>query len=54
MEKTKTKLPTTSLRKHPLLAKNKRALTWRKMKGLWKNRQPNPISELNKMRQEWN
>ena len=37
----------------PIVRKGKRLLIWRKAKGLWKNRKPDPIKELNKMRNEW-
>jgi hypothetical protein len=30
-----------------------RAAVWRRARGMWKNRQPDPIEELNKMREEW-
>jgi len=30
-----------------------RAAVWRRARGMWKNRQPDPIAELNTMREEW-
>jgi hypothetical protein len=26
---------------------------WKKVQGMWKNRKPDPIKELKKMRKEW-
>jgi hypothetical protein len=30
-----------------------RAAVWRRAQGMWKDRQPDPIMELNKIREEW-
>jgi len=30
-----------------------RAAIWSRARGMWKNRKPDPIEELNKMREEW-
>jgi hypothetical protein len=30
-----------------------RAAVWRRAQGMWKDRKPDPITELNKMREEW-
>ena len=30
-----------------------RVEVWRRTQGMWKNRKPDPITELNKMREEW-
>lgn len=39
---------------YPLLDAKNRLLIWEKVKGIWKNKKPEPINELKKMRQEWN
>lgn len=38
---------------YPLLKRKERILIWKKVKGMWKNRKPDPIRELKKMREEW-
>jgi len=38
---------------YPLITARERILIWQKVKGMWKNRKPNPILELKKMRGEW-
>ncbi|MBU2578617.1 hypothetical protein KKA09_00655 [Patescibacteria group bacterium] len=38
---------------YSLLEQKGRFLIWKKVKGMWKNRKPEPIKELKKMRQEW-
>lgn len=38
---------------YPLINPVQRLLIWEKMRGIWKNRQPDPIKELRKMRREW-
>ena len=35
-----------------LVNPNERLLIWEKARGMWKNRKPDPIKELNKMRKE--
>jgi len=30
-----------------------RGTVWEKARGMWKDRQSDPITELNKMREEW-
>ena len=45
----KTKIKLT----YPLIKKEERILIWKKAKGMWKNSRPDPIKELNKMKQEW-
>lgn len=39
---------------YPLLDVKERSLIWEKLKGAWKNKKPDPIKELRKMRKEWN
>jgi hypothetical protein len=36
-----------------LLKGEDRLKAWQKVRGLWKNRKPDPIKELEKMRAEW-
>lgn len=38
---------------HPLLTPKERLLIWEKVRGIWKNRKPDPMQELKKMRKEW-
>jgi len=38
---------------YPLILPKKRLAIWEKVKGMWKNRKPDPIKELEKMRKEW-
>ena len=38
---------------YPLVAPEERLLVLRKLRGMWKNRRPDPIKELAKMRREW-
>lgn len=38
---------------YPLLLANERLLIWENTRGMWKNRQPDPVKELEQMRQEW-
>jgi len=33
--------------------KQDRLAIWRKVRGVWKNRKPDPIKEQKKMRREW-
>ena len=37
----------------PLLSEEERLSAWAKVKGMWKNKKPDPIKELKKMRKEW-
>jgi len=38
----------------PIVEKQKNRLKiWRKAKGLWKSRKPDPLKELKKMREDW-
>jgi hypothetical protein len=41
--------PSTS----PLLTPEERLKLWQRFKGMWKNRPPHSIEELEKMRKEW-
>ena len=37
----------------PLLTPEERLKLWQRFKGMWKNRTPGPVEELEKMRKEW-
>jgi hypothetical protein len=47
-----TTSPDTS-KSSPLLTPAECLKLWQRFKGMWKNRTPDPIEELEKMRQEW-
>jgi len=36
-----------------LFGKKERLSVWRKARGLWKKKKPDPIMELRRMRREW-
>ena len=38
----------------PLIDPKKRIVITKKVKGIWKERKPEPIKELNRIRKEWN
>lgn len=38
---------------YPLLTPKERVSVWKKAKGIWKNKKPDPILELKKIRKEW-
>lgn len=38
---------------YPLIRGKDRLLIWEGLRGMWKNRKPDPIKELNKMRKGW-
>jgi len=38
---------------YPLISPKERLAIWEKARGLWKHRNPDPIRELKKMRQQW-
>ena len=38
---------------YPLVTPKERLAIWEKARGLWKHRDPDPVRELKKMRQEW-
>ena len=44
---------TSDNRKENLEKAQDRAAVWKRAEGMWKDRQPDPIVELNKMREEW-
>ncbi len=50
INKTKTSKPIAI---YPLISPKERRVIWEKVKGMWKNRKPDPIKELEKMRKEW-
>lgn len=50
IDKTKTYKPITI---YPLISPKERLAIWQKLQGMWKNRRPDPIKELEKMRREW-
>ena len=37
----------------PILDPKARLAAWESVRGIWKNRTPDPIKELSKMRKEW-
>jgi len=37
----------------PMLNPRQRLLLWTSIRGMWKNKKPDPIKELNKIRREW-
>lgn len=48
------KLNTKSKSPYPLVITGKERLAiWESVRGMWKNRKPDPIKELKKMRKEW-
>ena len=51
MEKNKTATKIGSVI-YPLLSAKERALIWEKAKGIWKNKKPDPIKILKKIRKE--
>ena len=40
-------------RSHMFVTGEARLAMWRKLRGMWKGRQSNPIEELEKIRDEW-
>ncbi len=38
---------------YPLMTARERVLIWQRIKGIWKNRKPEPNQELKKIRSEW-
>lgn len=38
---------------YPLISPRERLLAWESIAGIWKNKKPDPIKELQKMRREW-
>ncbi|MBI3599525.1 MAG: hypothetical protein HY097_02655 [Nitrospinae bacterium] len=43
------------MKKHiyPLITPEERLMIWERARGIWKNRIPDPLQELKKMRKEW-
>jgi hypothetical protein len=48
-----TTTPQDTLTSAPLLTPEERLKLWQRFKGMWKDRAPDPIEELEKMRSEW-
>jgi hypothetical protein len=48
-----TTTPQDTLTSSPLLTPEERLKLWQRFKGMWKDRVPDPIEELEKMRSEW-
>jgi hypothetical protein len=40
-------------RPHLFVTGAARLAMWRKLRGMWKDRKPNPIEELDQIRDEW-
>ncbi len=38
---------------YPLITPAERLVIWERVRGIWKNRKPDPLQELKKMRKEW-
>jgi len=53
MTKTATKLATEERMNPVLLNREERGKIWQQARGMWKDRKPDPIKELKKMRKEW-
>ena len=49
---TKNELP-LSARESIAAKRQERGKVWERARGMWKDRKPDPIKELNQMRQEW-
>ena len=45
--------PKEILKPYPLMKREDRLLIWEHARGIWKHHKPNPISELKKIRSEW-
>lgn len=51
----RTKTITKVKSSHPrLISGRERLAIWEKVRGMWKNRKPDPIQELRKIRKGWN
>ena len=50
----KTKKLEEKINLYPLTSPSERLSIWKKAKGMWKNRKQNSVSELKKIRREWN
>lgn len=57
LPKTKTEISTTTQTRvntlYPLLKTRDRLSVWQKIRGLWQDRWPDPIQELEEIRSEW-
>ena len=53
MTKTATKLAIEERTNPVLLNREERGKIWQQARGMWKDRKPDPIKELKKMRKEW-
>jgi hypothetical protein len=53
MPKTATKLAIEERTNPVLLNREERGKIWQQARGMWKDRKPDPIKELKKMRKEW-
>ena len=42
-----------TLTAYPLLTPEERLKLWQRFKGIWLNRVPDPVEELEKLRKEW-
>jgi hypothetical protein len=38
---------------HPFLTPEERLAVWRKLRGMWKGRAPNPAKAFKKIREDW-
>lgn len=50
---TKTNAKTQTKLHSPIIKEQERLLVWRQAKGMWADRRPDPLLELDQMRQEW-
>lgn len=50
IQETKTYKPITI---YPLISARERLAILQRIKGMWKNRKPDPVKELERMRKEW-
>lgn len=53
MTRVATKLQTADGTNPIVLNREERGKIWQKARGMWKDRKPDPLKELKKMRQEW-
>ncbi len=54
MEDVTEQRPKKTRRKYyPFITPEERLAIWEKARGMWKDREPDPITELDKMRSEW-
>ncbi len=50
---TKTRTSEYAPKMHPWMTPEERLAIWRQVRGMWKNRKPDPIKELKKIRKGW-